>query len=88
MADEFETLSPGLSSPASKAVSITPDDATDLTITTRALLVGGAGDVSVILAGDSAPVTLAGLLAGTVYPLRITRVRATGTTATNLVALS
>lgn len=86
MADRFSKSYATLESPASRAAAITPDDNNDLPTTTRMLLVGVAGDVSVIMAGDSAPVTLK--LPVGIHPLRIKRVRQTGTAATSLVGLS
>lgn len=71
---------------ASSATAIAPNDSTDIPVT-RGLYVGVGGDVAVLFADDSTAVTLKGLLAGVVYPLRVKRVRATGTTATNIVAL-
>jgi hypothetical protein len=77
---------PGLANPASRAAAITPDDGIDLDAATRSIWVGGAGDVAVITAGGDT-VTIPGALAGTWIPVRATRVLATGTTATGLVAL-
>jgi len=76
-----------LSSPASRGVAITPSDITDLPAGVRALWVGGAGDISVILADDTDPVTLSAIPPGTLLPLMVRRVRATNTTATNIVGL-
>ena len=86
MADLFNKHMSGLESPAADAAAITPNDSTDLAITTRGIYVGGAGDISVITK-DGTTLTLVGALAGTVIPIRVARVRATSTTATNLVAL-
>lgn len=74
--------------PADNAVAITPNDGADLATTTRAFYIGGAGNVAVILARDSASVTLTALAVGVVHPLRVKRVLATGTTATGIVGLS
>lgn len=68
------------------AVSVTPSDSTSLTTTAKALLIGGAGNVSVKLLNGST-VILNGLTAGTIYPIAVTQVNATSTTATNIVAL-
>lgn len=70
---------------ASSGVAVTKSDSTVLS-PTRALWVGGAGDLSVIFAGDTAAVTIAGVLAGTLLPFQVTKVMA-ATTATNVVAL-
>ena len=65
---------------------MTPNDSTDLTAATRGLYVGVSGDVVVIMADDSAAVTITGLAAGVVHPLRVKRVKSTGTTASSIVA--
>jgi hypothetical protein len=68
-------------------LAVTPADGVLLPTTTRMIWVGGAGNLSVLLAGDNEPVTLDGVPAGTMLPLRVHRVMATNTTATNIVAL-
>jgi hypothetical protein len=73
--------------PATNAFAVTPHDSTELTFTTRALYVGGAGNVVVRLSGDAANVTLVGVVAGTILPIRVILVPATGTTATNIIGL-
>lgn len=80
-ADETSVMAPGLN-----AEAVTPNDGTDLPTMCRALHIGGAGDVSVVMAGGQT-VTFSGNTAGSTLPYRITRVRATGTTATDLVAV-
>lgn len=72
--------------PIGHAVAITPDDATDLPWITTAIYVGGSGNMSVILEGDSVAVTLNSLAGGIWHPIKAKRVRSTGTTATGLVA--
>lgn len=84
--DEFEHFTHGLDSPASDGFSITPNDGADLQKMTRAIHVGTAGAVRVTLR-NGAVVTLSGLGAGTLLPIRAKRVHATGTTAGGLVAL-
>lgn len=72
---------------ATKAVSVTPNDNSDLATVSRAIWVGGAGSLAVILAEDSSAVTFAGVAAGTLLPLRAKRVMSTNTTATSIVAV-
>lgn len=86
MSDRFDTFSGGLTAPASHGFAVTPHDANELAEVTRALYVGGAGAVAVVLA-SGASLTLSGIAGGTILPLRLRQVRATGTTATNLVGL-
>lgn len=87
MADDFDTYHTGLSDTAANAAAITPHDSTDLSRTTRGIYVGGAGNVSVEMKSTGTAVVFQGLAAGTILPVRATRVNATGTTATNLIAL-
>jgi hypothetical protein len=53
---------------------------------TRALYVGGGGNLAVRLQ-DGTELTLANMPAGTLLPIRVTRILATGTTATEIVGL-
>lgn len=79
----------GFDGPGTKLTSITKSDATDLTsLKIRALWVGGAGDVAVIALNDTAAVTIAGVLAGTLLPIAVVKVMSTNTTATNIVGVS
>lgn len=73
-------------SAARKGVAVTKSDSTILE-TTRALYVGGAGDVAVIWADGGSAVTLSSVPAGTILPVQVTKVMSTNTTATNIVAL-
>lgn len=87
MPDPFSEHQPGLDSPAAHAEPLTPSDAGTLTRATRAIYVGGAGNLRVTMVSGGV-VTLTGVLAGQIYPLRAAQVLATGTTATGLVGLS
>jgi len=77
---------PGLDSPASSGVAVTPDNSNDLAYVTRGVYVGGSGDLKVDLAA-SGTVTFTAVQAGTLLPVRAKRVYATGTTATLIIAL-
>lgn len=86
MADNYKSHQSGLESPAEAGASLTPSDSAMLPNATRAIYVGGGGQLRVTLvSGDT--VTLNGVLAGMIYPLRVAQVLATGTTATGLVGL-
>lgn len=87
MADDFQDWRSGLDSPAAHAVAVTPNDSTDLSTSSRGLYVGTAGDVVLDTVGGETSVTFANLAAGTQLPVRVARVRATGTTASNILAL-
>jgi len=65
--------------------AVTPSDATVYNPPFIALLIGVAGNVAVTdMAGTVT--TLTGLQAGLIYPVKGTKVMATNTTATNIVA--
>lgn len=68
------------------AHAIVPDDAADLPHVTRALYVGGGGDVAVRMMGGGEAV-FRNLQAGSLIPIRATRILAAGTTAGDLVGL-
>ena len=65
---------------------ITPSDTVDLPYLSSAIYCGGNGDIAVInRAGET--VTFKGMWEGQYLPICAVRVKATGTTATNLVNL-
>ena len=77
----------GLTSPPLYGFAITPDDAQDLPRPTRALMVGSPGDVRVtLISGDA--LVLPSLIPGAQYALRVRRVHANDTTATQIVGLA
>lgn len=88
MADFFATHSSALDSPATRAFAVVPDDNNDLAVSTRALYTGRGGTVVVILLDDATEVSFTSLPAGSILPLRVRRIKATGTTATDLVGLA
>jgi len=88
MPDLFATHTGGLDSPAQKAFAITPNDTTDLAVTTRAIYTGAGGTIVCTLAGDSSSVTFTNVPAGSILPIRVMRVLSTGTTAVGLIGLA
>lgn len=84
-AGKYDPASGGLTWPATIAAAVTPSDTVDLTTAPRALYVGVSGDVKVNMLGSGA-VTFKAAPVG-VLPIRVSRVYATGTTATNILAL-
>ena len=86
MADRFAFEYSGGASPATDAFHVTPDDTTVFPQPTRAIYVGTGGDVSIELIGGGI-VTLRGTQSGMIYPLRVQKVLATGTTAADIVGL-
>ncbi|MHC4619588.1 MAG: spike base protein, RCAP_Rcc01079 family [Planctomycetota bacterium] len=68
-----------------QAVAVTPHDSTNLAKPTRGLYVGVSGDVVAIIGGTA--ITFTAMAAGIIHPISVTRVNATNTTATNMVAI-
>lgn len=87
MNDPFENIRPSLESPPAGALEVTPDDNVDLATASRGFYIGGGGDLTVIMLDGGNQVTLKGINTGQILPLRVSRVMATGTTATNIVAV-
>lgn len=85
--DLFSYVSEPIFGPADNAFAVTPHDSTDFTYACRALYIGGAGNISVQTIGGQSAVVFVGLPAGTILPVRATRVNSTSTTATSIVAL-
>jgi hypothetical protein len=72
--------------PATTAAAVTPSDSTALT--SRAVWVGGAGDLSVRLSGaPSTTVVFTAVPAGSLLPVSVVRIMA-ATTATNINVLA
>lgn len=84
--DEYADFTHGLEAPAIDAFDIVPNDNADLVKITRAIHVGTGGAVRVTMM-SGAVVTFSGLGPGTLLPIRVSRIHATGTMASELVAL-
>ncbi len=74
------------SAPAIYAGAVTASDSANLSSISRAIYVGSSGDVAAVMP-DDAVVTFVAVQAGSILPVRIKRVNATGTTAANIIAL-
>ena len=84
--DRFSSHAEGMLYPGGGAFAITPHDINELAYVTRALWVGGAGNVKVTMEnGDT--VTFSGVAAGTMLPIRARLVFSTGTTATLMIGV-
>ena len=71
---------------AIKAVAVTPNDSSDLTNAGAVLYIGVGGDVKVdTVSGDA--VTFKNMADGAILAVQVKKVYATGTSATDIVAL-
>lgn len=75
----------GVDFPATSAVAVVTNDSTDLAKVSRALYVGSTGDVKVTMMNGQV-VTFASVAVGWM-PIRVSRVWATGTAASSIVAV-
>lgn len=71
---------------ARRAAAVTTSDSSIFEEPTRAVYIGGAGTLKVDMVSGGT-VTFTGLLAGTLLPVQVVRIYATGTTATSIIAL-
>jgi hypothetical protein len=85
---DYRMSADSAAAPARRLGAVTPNDSTDLTDIPKALWVSVAGTLNVVAVNDVANTgtALGTLPVGTLVPVRVRRVRATGTTAT-VVAL-
>jgi hypothetical protein len=86
MADAFSNRSDSVYAPARSAFVVTPSN-TDLVTIPKALYVGTAGHVSLILIDNDVLVTFKNVAAGQILPVRPKRVLP-ATTAGDIVALA
>jgi len=84
MAINFRDVPSALNDPIADGFVISPHDTNPLPKLTRAIYVGGDGDIKLELKGGTTLV-YKGLKAGTMLPVRARVVLATGTTASNLL---
>lgn len=87
MADTFATTVDAPSAPATKALAVTPHDSNALTDIPKALFVGTGGNITMRGLNGAADQLWKNVPNGAVLPFRAQYVRATGTTAADILAL-
>lgn len=88
MQDRFRNHADSPMAPASNAFAITPSDSEQLPLATKAIYVGGGGDITLRPLNADADVLFAAFPAGGILDVRTSAIRATGTTATGIVGLA
>lgn len=84
--DPHKNSTKTIDSVCEKAGAIIPSEDNDLATATRSIYVGTSGDIKVeMISGDI--VTFKNAVSGSVLPIRVKKVFAADTTATDLVAL-
>lgn len=85
MPDIFAREPQRLESPGNNCAAVTPSDSTDLAIFARSLWVDVTGNIKITTPGGSTE-TFNNVPVG-IFPMRVARVWATGTTATGIKAV-
>lgn len=86
MTDLYRTFTDTVSAPARRPFTITPHDTDELPLVPKGIYVGSGGDVTLRGVDGVADVTYRNLPDASYIAVRAQYVRATGTTASNLIA--
>ncbi|MXO88435.1 hypothetical protein GRI32_06745 [Altererythrobacter aestuarii] len=86
--DTFRNSVDSPMAPAERCFPITPDDNVDIDFATKALYVGTGGDVTLVPVRGENPVTFRNLPSGAILDVRVRAVKATDTTAADIVGLA
>ncbi|HVI99075.1 MAG TPA: hypothetical protein VM657_08425 [Sphingomonas sp.] len=86
MTDSFSNSADSVSAPATRAVAVVPHDGNPIGDVPKALYVGSGGTIT-MRGADAADTVWKNVASGTVLPFRARYVRATGTTAADILAL-
>jgi len=86
--DAFETTADSPTAPSSHCFAITPDDNADVQQITKAIYIGGGGDVSILPVRSSTPVIFRNVPAGAMLDVRVRKVFTTDTTAAHILGLA
>jgi type 1 fimbria pilin len=87
MADAFSNRADHVTAPATRAITVTPHDTNALTDIPKALFVGTGGAITMRGVNATSDTVWKNLSSGSVLPFRAQYVRATGTTAADILAL-
>lgn len=86
--DTFHGSTDSLISPAQYCFAIVPGDANELERVTKAIYVGQGGDITLRALDNDGDVTFRNVSSGAILDVRVSAIRATGTTAANIVGLA
>lgn len=86
--DKFDTVADSLIAPAMDCFAINPDDSADISQATKAIYVGTGGDIVLRAIDSTSDVTFRNVIGGSILDVRVRAIRATGTTAADIVGLA
>lgn len=87
MTDHFQSAADSVSAPARAALAVVPHDSNPLADIPKALFVGSAGDIVMRGVDGGSDQTWRNVPAGAILPFRARYIRATGTSAADILAL-
>ncbi len=87
MADPFANLADHCSAPATRTVPVVPHDTNALTDIPKALYVGTGGNITMRGLNGTIDQSWKNVPSGSILPFRAHYIRATGTTAADILAL-
>lgn len=85
-ADKF-SFTDSVTSPARECFGVIPSDTEVLSRVPKAIYVGSTGDIALRLVDDEADTTFRNVPSGSLLPVRPSAIRATGTSAGEIVGL-
>ncbi len=88
MTDLFAAAADSPMAPAERCFAVIPSDTDLLSMATKALFVGTGGNITLRTVNGTEDVTFRNLPDAAVIDVRVAAVRATGTTAADIVALA
>lgn len=88
MADPFRSHSDTVDDPSRAPFAVVPHDSDELTLTPKALYIGTGGDLTLRGIDGTGDVVFKNLPSGSILAVRPKYVRATGTSATDIVGLA
>ncbi|MBX9730275.1 MAG: hypothetical protein K2X59_03015 [Sphingomonas sp.] len=87
MADAFSAAADQVSAPARRALAVTPHDSNPLTDIPKALFIGTGGSITMRGVDGAADQFWKNVPSGALLPFRAQFIRATGTSAADILAL-
>ena len=88
MADQFKDTADHVTAPATRATAVTPHDTNALSDIPKALFIGTGGTIVLRAVNSGTDTVWKNLANASVLPIRASHVRATGTTAADIVAMA
>ena len=87
-ADPFAASADSPIAPSEFCFAVSPSDSAELPTATKAIFVGNGGDITLRSVRGTSDVTFRNVADGSIIDVRVRAIRATGTTAADIVALA